>query len=218
MLASEMPVSTSRRHTVLFAAFETDRATGLSYLNNAAMQVLHRCRLCTNRTDCIMGHAWTECSATEDGACSPCARHLPDHAIWDVGCDFVCKHGYFQHGARCHRCIHAAEDENALKQTCKTGFFKKCVQGLTRCERCISRLPSHAEYSAAVTDDYSSRCPWKCSLGFSYNAEKTACVPCSWKPNNSHWVHDNFYSQVLYACVRMCVCMVSHACVPSLSP
>ena len=140
------------------------------------------------------------------------------YGMWDA---ISCANTDISDGARCHRCIHAAEDDNALMQTCKTGFFKKCVQGLTRCEKCINRLPSQAEYSTAiVTDDYSSRCPWKCSLGSSYNADKTACVPCFEKPNNSHWVHDNFQSQVLCTHVRMCVRVYDVICVyvPSSLP
>ena len=128
----------------------------------------------------------------------PCTDALPEHAIWDVGCAFVCTDGFFRHGARCNRCIHAQSgDANARNQACKAGYFKKCSDGITSCVECSNYIPAHAEYSAPSTHEYSDRCPWRCSLGFSYNEDHTACVPCSSsKPNHSHWVLDDFQGQV----------------------
>ena len=167
------------------------------------VQTLHRCQPCTNKTDCIKGHTWAECSSKEDGACMPCTEALPEYATWDVGCAFVCTNGFFRHGARCHRCIYASGDANvnARNQACNAGYFKKCSDGLILCVECSNYKPAHAEYSAPSThgysDEYSDRCPWRCSLGFSYNEDQTACEPCSSsKPNHAHWVLDEFQGQV----------------------
>ena len=118
------------------------------------------CVACSSPS-CPPGFYPSECTATADSVCVPCAS--PGGRFnWTSGCAFKCAKGYYAEGALCIACNNAVQ--------CPPGFTQsECAAGKdTQCVPCTN-------YQAGY--QWTNGCDFVCAPG--YYQSDASCIPCS---------------------------------------